>query len=310
MKTIKKTYPGQIILEKPITNTECIDVDKELFKQEYVKHYLNRDSGLFVILPNGEKLLNILSGLISRKIISKFNFKKIILPKISPLSTYKKANILGKWDSYLEKVMPFGKTKGIKEDYILEPLQCTPLYQLFENSRLDLNKLPLKFFDCSGPTYRNEDLGKLKALVKQREFHRAEFIYIGTKEQVIELRESILKEILKILESWGIGDRIVVGSGCFEVSKEEVIYPESIEEIPIKDIEVYIPKNKWWLELAGASVLWNLQTKRFNITSSEELWSGCVGIGLERLLYCFLAQKGFDIKNWPEEIQGEINNER
>ena len=42
----------------------------------------------------------------------------------------------------------------------------------------------VKVYDESGPTYRNEDLDKLKPLVRQREFHRSEFIYIGSKNLI------------------------------------------------------------------------------------------------------------------------------
>ena len=84
--------------------------------------------------------------------------------------------------------------------------------------------------------------------------------------------------------------RIVVGSGCYELTGNEPA-PTSLEEIPIKDIEVYIPQTKSWLELAGCSVLETNLTSRFNIQSEtgEKLWSGCTGIGLERLTYSTIA---------------------
>jgi seryl-tRNA synthetase len=296
---------GELIQPGPNFKVSArMDLDKEIFSRGYIRNYINDKTGLFIFPKKGESLLFALTQYVTRKIIGKFSFDKIILPKMSPISTYAKANVLGKWDFYLEKVSPFDDTNGVKEDYILEPLQCIPFYQSLEGKELSINK-PIKVFDCSGPTYRNEDLDKVKPMVKQREFHRSEFIYIGKQKDIVNLRENIIKELMAIFNDLGMRYRLVVGTGCFELSENEIVFPETSEEIPIKDIELYIPSTNSWLEVVGASVLWNIQTKRFNIKSknNEELWSGCVGIGLERLMYSFLAQKGFDETIWPKQIK-------
>ena len=51
-------------------------------------------------------------------------------------------------------------------------------------------------------------------------------------------------------------------------------------------------------------------TSAFSIRAQKgELWSGCAGIGLERWLTAFLAQKGLDPAGWPSrfrEFAGEL----
>ena len=44
--------------------------------------------------------------------------------------------------------------------------------------------------------------------------------------------------------------------------------------------------------------------KAFNVKSQDgkDVWSGCAGIGLERWLATFVAQKGLDPKNWPDKF--------
>lgn len=296
---------GELIEKGPTFKlNQTIDLDNEIFVQGYIRPYINNQTGLFIFPKKGEHLLSALTKYFTGRIIKKFGFDKIILPKISPVSTYAKANVLGKWDFYLEKVSPFDKTNGVRQDYILEPLQCIPFYQSLEGKKLPIVK-PIKVFDCSGPTYRNEDLDKIKPMVKQREFHRSEFIYIGKQKDILSLREAIIKELIAIFNEFNIQYRIVVGAGCFELSENEIVFPETLEEIPIKDLELFIPSTNSWLEVVGASVLSNIQIKRFNIqsTDNDELWSGCVGIGLERLMYSFLAQKGFDESKWPKQIK-------
>lgn len=298
-----KYLEGKIIKQSKIKKIKPIkDLDRLLFKKKIIDYYL-KDSGLFVILPEGQQLYENLKRLIEKKIKYDLRYKQLTLPKISPLSTFKKANIIGKWDDYLEKMTPFSNTNGVKEDYILDPLQCTILYQYLEGKRI--NKL-LKFYDASGPSYRNEDLTEIKPLIKQREFHRAEFIYIGTKEEVIKTREKTLEKLEELCNELNLQYRIVIGSGCYQISEDEIETPKNEREIPIKDLEIYIPqgflkKNKkaHYLEVAGAAALGEIQTKRFNIKKNgKELWSGCTGIGLERLMYSFLSQHGFDKKKW------------
>lgn len=304
---------GEIIKSKKPNYLEYAGkIDLDIFRYKIIDYYIGKQSGIFVILPEGQRILEVFKSIINNKLIQKLQYNKLSLPKISPTETFKKANALKKWDDYLEKVLPYSKTKGIKEEYILEPLQCIPLYQYLENK--SLNNI-LKIIDDSGPTYRNEDLDKIKPLVKQREFHRTELIYIGKKDEVINQRETILEIFEDLLNELNIAHRIVVGNECYKLSKNEIIIPKTLEEIQVKDIELFIPngfrnnKNEPYLEVIGACILGNLQTKRFNITDNNKnyLWSGCVGIGQERLIYSFLANYGFDKNKWPKLIKNKYS---
>ena len=251
----------------------------ETIGSEYFSPQAFEDPGHYVLLQRETSLMNKLLGAIDTEIRRPVGFRQVVLPKIVPLSTVEKAKLLGKWDDYLLVVKPLGETKGVKETYVLDPLQCLSFYQHFENKQVSV---PIKWYDCSGPTYRNENLERLDPLIRQREFHRAEFIYLGTKEQVIEIREKCLERLERICFKLDLDYRIVVGEGCYEMPENN-----SVDCIPIKDVEVYIPQTDSWLEIAGCSVLGNTLTSRFNIKNiyGDELWSGCTGIGLERLIY-------------------------
>jgi seryl-tRNA synthetase len=304
---------GELVKEGPKRAAKPVqDLDALLFKERMIDHYAGRESGLFIILPEGQRLFEVLKGLVEERIGRALGYIPITLPKISPVDTFRKANILGKWDGYLERVQPFSATNGVKEDYLMEPLQCTPLYQYLEGRVLDASDGPLKLYDASGPTYRNEDTEEISPLIKQREFHRSEFMYLGTKEQVISSREETLAKLEDLCDSLSMQYRIVVGSGCYQISDDDILFPKTAEEISIKDLEVHIPagfdkrgERMHHLEVAGAAALGDIQAKRFNICASDggHLWSGCVGVGLERLMYAFLAHHGFDKAAWPEIVK-------
>jgi seryl-tRNA synthetase len=262
--------------------------------------------GQYVILPKGMKILNGIYEALQTYVVKPLNFEEIVLPKMAPVDTFKKASLVdfpdGKqrqssfpwsWDQYLLTVQPFGETEGVKETYILDPLQCTVFYQFFEGKTIDVSNNPLKWYDRSGPTYRNESLDSLFPGVKQREFHRAEFVFLGTQEQVIHTRERALEQIESLCQSLELDYRIVVGGSCHRLEDHEVREPTSLDDIPVKDIEIYCP-GYGYLEVSGNAIMGNVLTSRFSIGGSngEELWSGCSGVGLNRMMYALISNHG------------------
>lgn len=299
------TEEGELIKQCPEVEVRpAIDGIDDLFESEIIGEFV-KNSGQCVILPKGTRLLNGIYALLNEYVGNFIDFEEVVLPKMAPVDTFRKADILSRWDDYLVSARPFSRTNGVKEEYLLDPLQCTTFYQFHENKRVDVKKGARKWFDRSGPSYRNEDLDKLEPSVKQREFHRAEFVYLGTREQVIETREKCLTQVEKLCQDLGLRYRIVVGGGCYQLKEGEIPTPESQEEIPIKDLEIYIPHQERWLEVVGSSVLANTMTSRFNIrgNNGEELWSGCTGVGLNRLMYAVISNYGTKQENFPEKLR-------
>ncbi|MBW2982591.1 hypothetical protein KY343_06935 [Candidatus Woesearchaeota archaeon] len=254
--------------------------------EEFVK-----GSGQYVILPEGMELMDKITDLLKEYIAEELRFRKVSLPKIVPKSTLEKAEIFEKWDQYLIEVNPYrfpeGETKGVKERYFMDPLQCLAFYQSFENKIIES---PIRWYDQSGPTYRNEDLDKIIPGIKQREFHRAEFVYMGPPKEVEKIADQCLVQLEKLCIDIGLKYRIVPGDSCYDKG-----------DIEVRDIEVFIPgyKNKEgepWLELAGVSNKYDFQIKNFNIQSKDrkELWSGCMGIGLDRFMTA-VYKNGIDL---------------
>ena len=86
-----------------------------------------------------------------------------------------------------------------------------------------------------------------------------------------------------------------------------------IREVGTLDFEAYLPyrgsrEESEWLEFQNASNNGDKYPKGFNVKSqgSEGLYSGCTGIGMERWLAVFIAQKGMDPENWPDEFVKRI----
>jgi seryl-tRNA synthetase len=254
---------------------------------------LKEKSGRYVILPKGVRIVNALRSLLDMYVGKPLGFEEVFLPKIAHLEIFRKAGILGRWDRYLMAVKPFSDLQSDGGGYLLDPLQCTSFYEFHEGKVIDTDAGPVRWCDCSGPTYRYEDSDRIAPLIKQREFHRFEFMYAGTQRQVIRIRERCLSRLERLCADLGLGYRIVVGAGCYQIRKNGGKPPQTQDEIPIKDLEIYCP-GYGYLEAAGCAVLGTTLTSRFGIRSrnGEKMWSGCTGIGLERMVYALVANYG------------------
>lgn len=287
------TKEGEIIKEHIIPsavqgNNETVDLVKMQILGEF-------GMGQYVILPKGMHILNKIYSLLHRYITEPIKFSEVVLPKVAGVETFKRASLLEHWGSFLLAISPYSDTEGIEDKKITDPLQCTVFYQYLEGRTVDVSGGPIKWYDRSGPTYRNENLNNLLPGVRQYEFHRAEFIYLGTNEQVIETREQCLNQLEQLCNDLGLGYRVVVGAGCHRLREDEISVPNSLEEIQIKDVEVYCP-GYGFLEVSGNSALGNVLTSRFSITGNkgERLSSGCSGLGLDRMIYAIVANYGVD----------------
>ncbi|MGM0404954.1 MAG: serine--tRNA ligase [Thermoplasmatota archaeon] len=184
--------------------------------------------------------------------------------------------------------------------------QCPIIYWSLKNSTISDSSLPVLIYDKTSPSARYESGGR-HGIERVDEFHRIEPVYIGTREQLIDLKEKLIERYKFVFEEileleWRMAN---VTPFYLQQAGEEEENGET--ELGTVDFEAYLPyrgsrEQSEWLEFQNLS-LFKKYTETFNIKSqTEELYSGCTGIGLERWASAFLAQKGLDSENWPEEF--------
>ncbi|UCH88549.1 MAG: serine--tRNA ligase [Thermoplasmata archaeon] len=191
--------------------------------------------------------------------------------------------------------------------------QCPVIYWALSNATISDKSLPLKLYDRSANSNRYESGGR-HGIERVDEFHRLEPVYIGTAEQLLELRDKFIErykyvfnEILEL--EW----RMVWVTPWYLQQSGQIEHEEAGED-KIKgtiDFESYMPyrgsrKESEWLEFQNLSIIGDKFIKAFNIKPQKqksELWSGCSGIGLERWTAAFLAQKSLEVESWPEKFQ-------
>ncbi|WP_037853665.1 aminoacyl--tRNA ligase-related protein [Streptomyces sp. NRRL S-340] len=203
---------------------------------------------------------------------------------------------------------------GSSGDQVLDPVQCISLYHLMRGRRLFPDQLPLRIVETLGGwTWRNEFSAELDGPIKAREFLRVEHVFFGTREQVRATRGEVRRTLTDLLTGWGLSWQVVAAEGCMEIPSLVQAQDDArtADEVPVQDIEVPLSSHRpdrarpGWAdhfderfdlrEISGCSAEGTHQTESFRITADgHELWSGCCGIGMNRLVVAFLYRHGFD----------------
>jgi seryl-tRNA synthetase len=188
--------------------------------------------------------------------------------------------------------------------------QCPTIYWWLSGRTIAEESLPLKIFDRTAISNRYESGGR-HGLERVDEFHRIEPVYLGTPEQLLELRERFLERYTHVFdEILELEWRTAWVTPFYMQQSGGVGVEDATEHIKgTIDFEAYLPyrgsrEASEWLEFQNLSIVGDKYTKAFTIRPQRNiLWSGCSGIGLERWTTAFLAQKGLDPDGWPPRFR-------
>jgi seryl-tRNA synthetase len=186
--------------------------------------------------------------------------------------------------------------------------QCPVIYWSLKGKTIAEDSLPLLLFDRTAISGRYESGGR-HGIERVDEFHRIEPVYIGTKDQLLTLREKFLDRYKYVFnEIFDLEWRMAWVTPWY-MQQAGKISEENEQDTGTIDFEAYMPyrgsrKTSEWLEFQNLSILGDKYVQAFNIKGQKsELWSGCSGIGLQRWATAFLSQKGLAPNHWPEAFK-------
>ncbi len=293
----------------------------------------------WIYLPPFARLKRVLAELVLEHVTKPMGFIEVLFPKLIHISVaFKAKKIQGEPGGmyyvcpprYREKEkyiplkvkaeitgeLPMDELIKLLEEpsYILDPIQCMPFYQLYSNKVLKPEDLPIKVFEFGGPTYRYE-AGGTRGIERVDEFWRIEHVWLGTPEQVREIRNEAMERMThfvdKVLDlEW----RLQFAGDTFYLAEDQKIDEDvRIPEDPKYELQIWLPyrgpresnEKDVWLSVSSFNLHGTHYTKNFNIrlTTGELAETACFGVGVTRLAIAFLAQKGFDPKDWPDEVR-------
>ncbi len=185
--------------------------------------------------------------------------------------------------------------------------QCPTIYWSFQGKTIAEESLPVLVFDKTAISNRYESGGR-HGIERVDEFHRIEPVYIGTQEQLLEMREKLIERYKHVFNEILDLEWRMAWVTPFYMQQSGQAGVDDADSAKVKgtiDFEAYLPyrgarEASEWLEFQNLSIVGDKYTRAFNIKGQKsELWSGCSGIGLERWTAAFLAQKGLDPAKWP-----------
>lgn len=308
--------------KKPVWNR---DPSEEMQKLGWIVSF---GKGKWFYRPPAAAIIRAMEKIALENIIYPLGFKEVIEPMHVSFETWLKTGHLEgmpgeiyyicepksrdprEWERFIDLVKI---TREVPEGELLRNIkpprdgivyaQCPNIYASLRGKTIAEEDLPLLLFEHSAPSNRYESGGK-HGIERVDEFHRVEIFYIGTKEQLLEIRDTLIEKYKYVFNNileleWRMArvtpfylQQAGIAGGEENVSKGTI------------DFEAWLPyrgdRSKEWLEFQNISIVGDKYTKAFNIKGQRsELWSGCSGIGLERWMASFLAQKSLDPGRWP-----------
>jgi seryl-tRNA synthetase len=311
------------------------DPTTELAKRNWVKHI---GRGVWTILPSYAALWRAIEDLVMERVAKPLGFVEVMLPKIVPLDVQKKkGQLFGipnemwwvcppatrdpiEWERFKDTVKITGQTnpEGLMEnlsapEFSLAYAQCEPFYDIWGKRTVDRDKLPLRFVDSYGPTWRYES-GGLKGLERLSEFKRIEFVWIGSPEDAISIRDEVRDKSIEIMDDvFDVEWRVDATTAVYLEHAGEAVAGEDRDYARTYDLSVSLPfetasRPERELEIASFHVHEDHYAKNFYWKEKKDraLWSGCAGISPTRWAYVFLLRHGFDYDVWPSKIKKYI----
>lgn len=303
------------------------DPTEEMLKSGWIKHGSSR--GQWIYGPEATHIFRTFEQIVLDEIIGPLGYSEMIFPKLDTWDVWKKSgHAQGVYPeiyfvcppktrdpAFWEEVMDYYKvTHEVPLELVKEKIdvpiggmcyaQCPTFWGFLQGMTLANQELPIKVFDRSGTSHRYES-GGIHGIERVDEFHRIEIVWLGTKEQALAEAEKlkacykhIFEDILELrwrmawVTPWFMAQE--GKTGLAEMSGAGTV-----------DYEAVLPYNGNWIEFQNLSVNGEKYPKGFTVKaqSSEPLWSGCSGVGLERWTSAFLSQKGLDMDSWPEAFR-------
>ena len=169
--------------------------------------------GLPMWLPNGALIWRIMEDFCYQEHL-KNGYQLVRSPHIGSKKLWEQS---GHWNFYNESMFPpmevgrsledvqKGKKTGVKEEYLIKPMNCPFHVVLYKSKLRSYNDLPLRWAEF-GTVYRYEKSGELSGLTRVRGFTQDDAHIICSKNQVEAELKRVIDFIIHILSTFGFKD--------------------------------------------------------------------------------------------------------
>lgn len=190
-------------------------------------------------------------------------------------------------------------------DYCLPPTMCYHTFGQYAGRVVD-DGAP-HVVTARGKAFRFESRYST-TLERLWDFTIREIVFMGHKDDVVAARERFMRAVFAYVDELGLDGRAEVASDPFFCNTDTAdrVWAQRLLEL----------KYELRLAVAGGRTIsvgsFNFHDDffgtSFGITRADgmPISSGCVGFGLERLIYAFICQHGLDPAGWPGAIAAAV----
>jgi len=194
---------------------------------------------------------------------------------------------------------------GRADDVTLSPAVCYHAYPELSGQKLGDTATLLT---ARGHCYRYED-GKHVPLERLWEFTMREIIVIGTRQQVEDVRQSLVRQVTALVDTLELDATIETASDPFFAAGDEG--RRLMQQAGALKYELRLAVDATGRAIAAASFNHHHDFfgTRFGIRLADDTpaHSGCVAFGLERWVLALLAQHGVERSAWPNAARAWLD---
>lgn len=161
-------------------------------------------AGLVIYHPKGAILREIIESF-EKKEHLKRGYQLVRTPHISRACLWRQS---GHLDFYKKNMYLFSVGK---EEYVIKPMNCPGHIMIYQSKIRSYRDLPLRYFEL-GTVYRREDSGVLHGLLRVRGFTQDDAHIFCMPSQLIGEIRGVLKFVLFMMKTFGLGYRIVLST--------------------------------------------------------------------------------------------------
>ncbi|ANZ40535.1 hypothetical protein BBK82_35555 [Lentzea guizhouensis] len=266
-------------------------------------------------------LMDSLDGVLTRIVKAEFGAREYRYPTMIPTATMARsgyfrsfpqlmmfvARLHGDVDNYRRFLAELGDgtdvTPRLREhsgdfDHCLPPTMCFHTYHQMSD-----RSLPSSLVVTSrGKSFRYEARYR-RSLERLWDFTIREVVFLGSRDEVLDGRERLMRRCGDLVAELGLGGRCEVANDPFFVDTETADRAWSQQVLRLKyEFRLPIEPGR---DVAVCSFNFHEQFfgQAYGITAAgSPVHTACAGFGLERLAYAFLCQHGTDPAKWPPDV--------
>ena len=197
---------------------------------------------------------------------------------------------------------------AIEHRHALAPAVCYHVYPEWQAKALGERPVLLT---AVGRCYRREG-GSHVPLERLWEFSMREIVVLGTRDQVEDVRQALVRQVSELATTLGVDGAIVLATDPFFTTGDEGRRLMQQAGALKYELQLTIDAGGRGVATASFNHHHDFFGGRFDITLSTgaPAHSGCVAFGLERWVLALLAQHGVEERRWPDAVRQWLDDAR